>query len=212
MPATGGQILADAEIGTPHVAQILEYLKQLPFRLPHPEHDTGFGLDVRGHRGAQAQHLKRAAIIGTAANLVEPRHRLDVVGDDIRARYNNRFNTGHSPLKIRYQQLDPRSRRGVADGCHCGGVDSCTAIRQIVAGRAGYDHMGEFQTGDRLGNPRRFIDINRKRHRFFNITEAAEAGTTPPENQERGLTAGKTFRNIGAERLLTDRIQAQLTK
>jgi len=73
--------------------------------------------------------------------------------------------------------------------------------------------MGEPKTQHRLSHPARLIGIRWLRDApLLHIAEAALPGAVFTENQEGGLAAAETLADIGAKRLLTNRIQIKFSQ
>src|SRR5512137_2808292 len=107
--------------------------------------------------------------------MVEAGDGLQVMADDVGPRRDNGGDAFPIPPEVGDQEFDPGFRGLRADRSDRSGIEEGAAVAEVVAGRAGYYHMGKPQTGDRLRYPRRFIGINRERRLLCHVTEGAEA-------------------------------------
>ena len=106
--------------------------------------------------------------------------------------------------KIRRQHLDRRRRARGADGADHRREMSRPAVGEIVAVDRGDDDMGEAELGDRLGDMRRLMRIDRARQARAHIAEGAGPGAGVAEDHEGRVLLLPALADIGAAGLLAD--------
>jgi hypothetical protein len=96
------------------------------------------------------------------------------------------------------------------DGADAIGEVLCSAIAQVVAVDAGDHDIAQVQGTDGHRQSLRFGGVHRQRTTVGDVAERATAGADIAEDHEGGGAAAEALADVGATRLLADRVQAVL--
>ena len=140
--------------------------------------------------------------------LVEPGDSLDVVVEHIRRLFQQHGQgTLEAAAEIRHQGLHAHLRCAPAHrGDHLDEVAG-TTVWEIVAVHRGDHHMAQPHQSHGLCQMIRLIWVKRLGAAMGHITETAAPRADVTHDQECGRALGKAFAQVGAARLLADRVQ-----
>ena len=142
MLSGGAQVLSQGEDVDVGLAEIAHRFDQLLALLAQPQDDARLREQARRGSTGPPEQLQRALVpTAVAGQLVQPRHRLGIVVEDIGAGVDDGLKRPGLPLEVGNQQFDAAGRRLAADGEDGGGEDPRAAVGQIVAVHRGDHHV-----------------------------------------------------------------------
>ena len=136
------------------------------------------------------------------------RHRFEIVIEDVGLGRDHFFERAVLAQKIRRQHFDRRLRAALADGADRLREMIGAAVIEIVAIDRRHDDMRKTELGGRLGDILRLERIERARQARAHIAEGAGARAGVAHDHEGGVLLLPALADIGAARLLADRVQA----
>ena len=158
------------------------------------------------------QQVEAALILGPAAHLlVQPRHRLHVVVEDFRRRFQHAVDRRQIAEEVGRQHFDD-GPGSLAHGQDAAAEVVGAAVGQVVARHRGDDDVPQAQPMGRLGDAGRFVVFEVVGPALGDRAEAARPGADVAEDHEGGGAAGVTLGPIGTAGVLADRLQAQLAQ
>ena len=111
-------------------------------------------------------------------------------------------------VEVGDQQLDAGGRVELFDGAHGLGVQPGAAVGQVVAGHPGDGGVPQAHRLHALGDPARFVAVQRGGLAGVDLAEVAAAGAHLTADQEGGLAVFPAFVDVGAAGLLAHGVQA----
>src|SRR6266545_5782823 len=125
----GSEILPEREAIDVRLPQVAHGLQELWTLLAQPKDDPRLGQELRRRAPRAAEELERALVAAAVTrDLVEARHGLGIVVQDIGPGGDHGLEGGGAALQVRDQELDAAARRLAADGPHRGGKDARAAV------------------------------------------------------------------------------------
>src|SRR5215213_4816772 len=203
------QILPDGEHLHVMLAQDPERLQQLLARLAEPGHQAGLRDDlVAAHLLGVAQDSAGAQEARTAPRQrIQPRHRLDVVVEHVRALRDHPCERHLLAAEVRRQHLDLAARRHPPDRADHADEGAGAEVGQVVAVHACDHGMPQPHLAHRLGHAQRLERIMVSRLAGLDVAEPAAARAGVAEDHERGGAAFPAIADVRAGRLLANRVQ-----
>ena len=113
-------------------------------------------------------------------------------------------------LKIRNQHFDARAWRAPPDFADRLGEDRRAAIRHVIAVDRRHDDVREVEGRDGVRDARRFSRVDGVRASMANRAVSARARADVAEDHERRRPVRPAFADVGAARLLADRMKVQV--
>ena len=129
----GPQVLAHGEHLGSGVADIAEGLRELAACLPQAHHQAGLHASRAAANGLRQQRQRRLVARARARFAVEPRDRLDVVGEDVGARLEEDGQRILGALEVGGQDLHLAVRYALVHCIDHSGEVRGAAVRQVVA-------------------------------------------------------------------------------
>src|SRR3954468_4718218 len=203
------QVLADGEDLHALLAEGAERLDHLVVGLAEAHHQAGLRHDlVAAHLLRVAQHAQGALPARAAArDRVEPRDRLDVVVEDVGALGDHLRERHLLAAEVGGQHLDLAVRGLEADGADDADEGGRAVVGQVVAVDARDDRVAQAHLGDRARHAQRLERVVPGRLARLDVAEAAAPGAGVAEDHEGGGAALPALPDVGARRLLADRVQ-----
>ena len=156
-------------------------------------------------------HVERALVAERGADALEdPRHRLDVVGEHLGAAREHLGEQVRVAGEVGREDLDAGSRIRGVDRAHGLGVQPRALVGQIVAGDAGDGRVAQPHPGDGFGDAARLVGVVVGRLAGVDLAEVAAPRALAAADQEGGLAVLPALVDVGAARLLADRVELLL--
>ena len=163
---------------------------------------------VAAHLLGVAQHAAGAQEPRSAAGeRVEPRHRLDVVVEDVGPLGDHARQRHLLAAEVGRQHLDLGVGREAADRADHADERRRAEVGQVVAVDAGDHRVAQPHPLDRLGDAQRLERIVEGRLAGLDVAEAAAAGAGVAEDHERRRAALPAVADVRAGGLLADGVQ-----
>src|SRR5438552_12222826 len=199
----------DFHVVGPHVAEDLDDFVDL---LPQPEHDARLREDRRVHPLRALQQLQRPRVTTLRPHLrVQAGDGLDVVIENVRAGAHHGGQRRLVTHEIRDQDFDAALRNPLADLPDGPGEDRRPAVFQLVAVDGGDDRVLEAHPLHGLRDSDRLTQVEHIRAAGLHGAEAAGPGAGVAQDHEGGGACFPALADVGAARLLTDRVQLEHT-
>ena len=195
------QVLADRDDVDADGGEVGERLDDLVVGLPHADDQPR----LRRHAGGlrPGQQGEAAGVAGRRAHgPLQPRHRLEVVVEDIRPGVDDRLQRVGIALEVGDEDLDAGARPASADRPDRGGEGGGAAVGKVVAGDGGHDGEGESHPVDGLGDPLGFAGVEGDGPPGVDEAEAAGAGAALAVDHEGRGAVGPALEDVRAARLL----------
>ena len=157
------------------------------------------------HRRQQRQRAIQARAPAHVA--VQPRHRFDVVVEDVGLRRHDRFDRRAPAAKIGRQDFDTGRRLERADRADRFGEMGGAPVGEIVAVHRRQDDELEGHPLHGRAHPDGLQRVDRERLAVRDVAEAAGPRADVAEQEEGRRAAGETLAAVGAARLFADRVQ-----
>ena len=207
MPRRGPQVLGDGQQLTARRPQVNHGLADLGAFLAESQDQVRLGDQPRLPGGAQ--HVQRPRIPEARPDPPEdPRHGLDVVGQDLRRGVEDLRQPAGFGVEVRDQQLHPAPGNGGVDLPAGLRVQPGAAVSQVITRDPGHGRVPQPHRRDRLRDPPGLARIQRLRLAGVDLAEVAPAGALIPADEEGGLAVFPALEDIRAAGLLADRVQA----
>ena len=206
----GPQILADGhEVGAGG-AQVAQRGDRLVPGLAEAHHDAGLG-DLERVQPLGAGEEREGAVVAAAGarHPVEPRHRLEVVIEDVGARRHHRAQRVLAPLEVRDQQFDGGFRHPKANLPHDRRVVRRAAVGDVVAVHRCHHDVAQRHRLHRLREPARFPGVQGQRRAVRHRAVGAVPRADVAHDQEGGRPVVPALAHVGAVRLLADGVELQ---
>ena len=175
--------------------------------LAHAEDQVGLGDQPGG--AALADDVEGAVVAeGRADPLEDPRHGLDVVGEDLRRRVEDLLEQLGVAGEVRHQDLDAGAgveRVDLTDGL---GVEPGALVLEVVAGDAGDGRVAQPHRLHARRDPARLVAVERRRLAGVDLAEVAAPGALLAADEEGRLAVLPALEDVGAAGFLADRVQA----
>ena len=215
----GAQILADGQDVAVDCPQIEERMPQLRPSLAQADHDRRLGMyrrrrvQLSGVRLRSKQYAERSVVSSPLPDrLLQPRHRLDVVIQDVRPGRHHRSERRFLAVEIGDQHLHAHARAGDSQPADRLGEDARPAVVQVVASHARDDDVVQVQLLQRLRDPARLIEVVDERLAGLHGAEPAGTGTRVAEDHHGRGPLVPTLAHIRAVRFLADGVERQPVK
>src|SRR6185369_15315410 len=175
--------------------------------LAKPNHHAGLGEDVRSLALHALEEAQRRIIAGAGADSrIEPRHRLEVMVVDVRARSHDFLDGGFALVaKVRRQNLDRGLRRALPQRLDYLDELPRAAVGKIVAIDGGDDDMLEAKLGSRRRDMLRLKGIDGPRHAGLHVAERTGPRASVAQDHHRRVLLGPALADIRAGSLLAHR-------
>jgi len=138
---------------------------------------------------------------------MQPLHRLQVVVQDVRPRFDHRPQRGLIPLEVRDQHLDGAPGPRLPAQPDRLREDRRAAIRQVITVDARDDDVLQLQRRDGLRDAPGLVPVQLGGHAMGDRAVLARPRADIPEDQERRGPRLPTLADVGAARLLAHRVQ-----
>ena len=170
-----------------------------------------FGEDRRIVPLDALEQSKRGVIAGAGPDRrVEPRHRLEIVIVDVRARLDDLLDRGFGLVaEVRREDLDRRRRRVPAKRLDHPNELVRAAVGKVVAVHRGDDDMLEAELGRGDGDMLRLHRIDRPWHSRLHVAEGAGAGAGIAEDHHGRVLLGPALADVRTGRFLADGRQVE---
>src|SRR6185369_17339755 len=175
--------------------------------LAKPNHHAGLGEDVRSLALHALEEAQRRIIAGAGADSrIEPRHRLEVMVVDVRARSHDFLDGGFALVaKVRRQNLDRGLRRTLAKRLDYLDELPRAAVGKIVAIDGGDDDMLETKLRGCGCDMLRLERVDGSGDPRLHVAEGAGPGAGVAEDHHRRVLLGPALTNVRAGRFLAHR-------
>jgi hypothetical protein len=110
-------------------------------------------------------------------------------------------------VEVRDEVLDAGARVELVDRTHGLGVEPRAAVLQVVARDPGDGGVAQLHLLHRLGDPAWLVAIQGLRLAGVDLAEVAAPGALVAPDEERRLAVLPALEDVGAARLLADRVQ-----
>ncbi len=179
--------------------------------LAEADHDAGLGEQAGSSLLGAVQQAQRVVVARAGPDVgVEPRHRLEVVVEDVRAGGDHRFQRAVLVAEVGGQHLDGGGRRGGADRSmqrtNCAAPPSARSSRSTEVITTCFRPSLPTVLGELL----RLMRIDRARLAGGDVAEGAGARADIAQDHEGGVLARPALADVGARRLLADGVQLVL--
>ena len=211
LPIGGAQVLAhreDVDIGA---ADVSNGLQQLLPGLAQAQHDAALSEHLFIHEASAIEELQGAVVFGTGADdAIEPGHRLQVMVEDVGTGLHDGAQGRPGAAKVGDEDLHRAVGDVFAAAADALGEDGGAAIGQVVAGHRGDYDVFEAQVLGGVGHSMGLVPVHLLRAAMSDGAEAAAAGADVAQDHEGGGPLLPALEDVGAERLLADRVQGKL--
>src|SRR6266545_568411 len=192
-------------------AQIAHGVEDLAALLAQAQDDPGLGDERRRGTAGPPEELERALVAAAVSrDLVEPRHRLDIVVEDIRPGLDHGRQRGAIALEIGDQQLHPAADGVPADGPHGGGEVRGAAVGEVVAVHGCDHYVLEPELSHRAADTLRLLTILPHRLAVGHRTVPAVARAHVAQDHEGRGQVLPALADIGTMRFLAYRMEVPL--
>ena len=194
-------------ISQPLRPQVRHHCQDLLLLLAQPQHQPRLGRHPRVACLEGTQQLERAMVIRPRPGLaVEPRHRFQVVVEDIGDRHSGKLGQrdGLAPSKVRHQDLQPGLGRACPNRTQAAGEVPSPAVAQVIAVHRGDDDVAQRQARNRLRQLLRLRLVRGLGPPMGHVAEGAAAGADIPQNHEGRGAVTEALAQVGALCLLAD--------
>jgi hypothetical protein len=149
-------------------------------------------------------------LVATFGEPVEPRHRFGVVIQNIRTGVEYGAQRRFIALKVRDQHLDARVRRAGANFADRFGEHRRAAVRHIIAIDRRDDDVRQSELAHGVGDARGLRPVDCARPAVPDSTVAAGARADIAQDHERRRAVRPALPDVGAARLLANRVQVEV--
>ncbi len=140
--------------------------------------------------------------------LEQPRHRLHIVVEDLRAGFHDDLQGFERAFEIGDEHFHGAARQQLADAADDHGKNRRAAVLAVVPVDGGDDSMLQIHRLDRLGYPFGLQPVQQPGAAVLDVAEAAGAGAHIPQHEEGGGAGAPAFAHVGAHGLLADGVQS----
>src|SRR5712691_6558489 len=193
-------------------AKVAHRLHQLWVLFSEPQDDARLCQQPRRHPPRAAEELERALVAAAVArHLVEARHRLRVVVEDVGRGVDHGFERGRAALEVGDEQLDAAAGRREPDRAHRRGECARAAVGQVIAVHRRDDDVLEPELADGVPNALRLLAVLPHGLAVRNGAVSAVPRADVAQDHEGRGRLFPALADVRAVRLLADRMEIPLS-